>query len=133
MILAPIVCAQQLPRHRLECFGHSFAYVAHLYCIFERCLNSNPQNCRCKQARYQLSHPTPCLATHLPTSPPISLLSHPSPCLSHPSLCSAIHFPTLPPTPLTQSPISLFGVYVCRNCTKMYEYIITNQQDRLLM
>ncbi len=42
----------------LECVGHSFAYVAH-YCIFERCLNSNPECCRSKQARYLLSQASP--------------------------------------------------------------------------
>ncbi len=41
----------------LECVGLSFAYVAH-FCIFERCLDSNPESCRSKQARYQLSHPS---------------------------------------------------------------------------
>ncbi len=39
-----------------------FAYVGH--CIFERCLNSNPDSCRSKQARYQLSHPSPYLLRH---------------------------------------------------------------------
>ncbi len=30
------------------------------FCIFERCLgSSNPESCRSKQARYQLSHPSP--------------------------------------------------------------------------
>ncbi len=29
------------------------------FCIFERCLDSNPESCRSKQARYQLSHPSP--------------------------------------------------------------------------
>ncbi len=28
------------------------------FCIFERCLDSNPESCRSKQVRYQLSHPT---------------------------------------------------------------------------
>ncbi len=28
-------------------------------CIFERCLDSNPESCRRKQARYQLSQPSP--------------------------------------------------------------------------
>ncbi len=45
------------------------------FCIFERCLDSNPESCRSKQARYQLSHPSPWptnhpspyFATHLPT------------------------------------------------------------------
>ncbi len=51
----------------LECVGHSFAYVARPFCIFERCLYSNPENCRSKQARYvQLSHYLPYLATYLP-------------------------------------------------------------------
>jgi hypothetical protein len=36
---------------RLECVGHSFAYVAY-FCIFERCLDSNPES-------YQPSHPSP--------------------------------------------------------------------------
>ncbi len=34
-----------------------------IFCIFERCLGLNPQ---------LLSHPSPCLATHLPSQPPIS-------------------------------------------------------------
>jgi hypothetical protein len=42
----------------LECVVHSFACVAH-FCIFERCLDSNPENCSSKQARYKLSHPSP--------------------------------------------------------------------------
>jgi hypothetical protein len=41
----------------LECVSHSFAYVAHF--VFKRCLDSNPESCRSKQARYQLSHPSP--------------------------------------------------------------------------
>ncbi len=40
----------------LECAGRSLAYVA-IFVFFERCLDSNPESCRCKQARYQLSHP----------------------------------------------------------------------------
>ncbi len=36
------------------------------FCIFEKCLDSNPERCRSKQVRYQLS-------------------SHPSPLLGHPS------------------------------------------------
>ncbi len=39
---------------------------AHLV-FFERCLDSNPESCRIKQARYQLSHPTN-LVTYLPTN-----------------------------------------------------------------
>jgi hypothetical protein len=42
----------------VECVGHSYAQVAHFY-IFERCLDSNKDSCRCKQA-------LPYLATHLP-------------------------------------------------------------------
>jgi hypothetical protein len=30
-----------------------------IFCIFERCLDSNPESCRSKQVRYQLSHPSP--------------------------------------------------------------------------
>jgi hypothetical protein len=29
------------------------------FCIFEKCLDSNPESCYSKQARYQLSHPSP--------------------------------------------------------------------------
>jgi hypothetical protein len=36
------------------------------FCIFERCLDSNPESCRSKQARYELSNPAFFLATHLP-------------------------------------------------------------------
>ncbi len=36
------------------------------FCMFERCLDSNPESCLTKQARYQLSHPSP-------------MISHPSP------------------------------------------------------
>jgi hypothetical protein len=36
------------------------------FCIFERCLDSNPESCHSKQACYhQLSHLRPYLATHL--------------------------------------------------------------------
>ncbi len=38
----------------LQCVGNSFAYVAH-FVFFERCLDSNPESCRSKQARYQLN------------------------------------------------------------------------------
>jgi hypothetical protein len=31
--------------------------MCHPFCIFERCLDSNPESCRSKQARYQFSHP----------------------------------------------------------------------------
>ncbi len=44
----------------LVCVGHSFAYVAH-FCIFERCLDSNPERCRCKQMRYLLYIPRYCI------------------------------------------------------------------------
>ena len=37
-----------------------------LFYIVERCLDSNPESCHSKQARYQLSPPSPYLATHLP-------------------------------------------------------------------
>ncbi len=35
------------------------------FCMFDRCMDSNPENCRSKQARYQLGHPSPL--------PPLSL------------------------------------------------------------
>ncbi len=38
---------------RLECVGHA----CRPFCIFERCLDSNPESCHRKQARYQISHP----------------------------------------------------------------------------
>jgi hypothetical protein len=37
------------------------------FCIFDKCLYLNPESCRSKQARYPLSHPSPYLATPLPT------------------------------------------------------------------
>jgi hypothetical protein len=37
-----------------------------LLCIIERFLDSNAERGRSKRARYQLSHPSPSLATHLP-------------------------------------------------------------------
>ncbi len=70
----------------LQCVEHFFAFVAHF--VFERFLDSNSKSCRSKQARYQLSHPSPCfkhvlqqtnrnyygLGTHDPSySQPISL------------------------------------------------------------
>ncbi len=50
----PIVCWSLL------CFCRAF-------CVFERYLDSNPESCRIKQARYQLNYPSPFLTTHLPT------------------------------------------------------------------
>ncbi len=47
----------------LQCVGHFFAHVAHD--IFLRDF-WNLESCRSKQARYQLSLPSPCLATHFP-------------------------------------------------------------------
>ncbi len=47
----------------LLCLCHTFC-VAH-FSIFESCLDWNPESCRRKQARYQLSHPSLYLATHL--------------------------------------------------------------------
>jgi hypothetical protein len=48
-----------------ECVGHSFA-LCRPFCVFERRLVSNPEGYRSKQARYQLSHPSPSLS-HLST------------------------------------------------------------------
>jgi hypothetical protein len=44
----------------LECAGHCFC-LCRPFCIFERCLDSNPECCRSKQARYQLTHPSHCV------------------------------------------------------------------------
>jgi hypothetical protein len=33
--------------------------ICRSFCIFERCLDSNPESCRSKQARHQLSNPSP--------------------------------------------------------------------------
>ncbi len=49
----------------LECVGHFFAYYV-AYFVFWEMLGSNSDGCRSKQARYQLNHRTPYLATHLP-------------------------------------------------------------------
>jgi hypothetical protein len=40
----------------LEFVGHSFAYIVHFVFLS---LVSNPESCRSKQARCQLSHPSP--------------------------------------------------------------------------
>jgi hypothetical protein len=62
------------------------------FCIFGKCLNSNPESCRSKQVPYQLSHPSSCQLSN----PSPYKLSHLSPCklsrpspyqLSHPSPC----------------------------------------------
>jgi hypothetical protein len=45
----------------LECVVHSFAYVTH-FCIFERCLDSNPESCSSKHrhaTNLVLNHPSP--------------------------------------------------------------------------
>ncbi len=36
------------------------------FCIFERCLNSNPESCRTMRARYLLSNPSPSGYTYQP-------------------------------------------------------------------
>ncbi len=82
------------------------------FCIFGRCLDLNPESCR----RY--SRCATNLATHLPSQPPISLLSRaPISLLSHSSLCLATHLPTQPPNSHAQPPISLvshpFPTYPC--------------------
>ncbi len=107
-------------RVRVVCGHYTTLLLMSPILYFERCLDSNPESCRSKQATCQLSQPSPYLATisltqppvatHLPTQLPISLLSHPSPCvathlpsqppislLSHPSPYLAIHFPAEPP------------------------------------
>ncbi len=61
-----------------------FLYIL-LFGIFERCLDSNPECYRNKQARYQISHTSPCQLSH-----------HPSPSISHPSPYNAEYFQSLP-------------------------------------
>ncbi len=73
--------------------------------FFERCLVSNPNRCRSKQGRYQLSQLSPYLVTHLPAQPPTSLLSHPSSPL-------AIYLPTYPPVSLLSHPSSPLAIYL---------------------
>jgi hypothetical protein len=46
---------------------NALATLCRPICILERCLDSNPENCRSKQVCYQLIHPSTYLATHLPT------------------------------------------------------------------
>ncbi len=53
-----------------ESCGHVLLCVCRPFCIFEGCLDSNPESCHSKQARYQLSHPwlshpSPYIVTHL--------------------------------------------------------------------
>jgi hypothetical protein len=43
----------------LECVGWPLFCLCCLFCIFERCLDSNPESCRSKQVHYQLSHQIP--------------------------------------------------------------------------
>jgi hypothetical protein len=83
------------------------------FMIFEGCLDSNPECCRSKLARYRLSHPSQYRLSHpsqnrlshptpndLATHPSTDLathpyrLSHPSLRLSHPSPDLATHPPT---------------------------------------
>jgi hypothetical protein len=51
------------------------------FCIFERCLDSNPESCCSMQGRYELSHPSPSLNTHFPgLATHLPKYSHQSPC-----------------------------------------------------
>ncbi len=74
----------------LECVAHSFANVAH-FANFQRCLDSNPESCCSKEARYQLSHPSPTQPLNSP-----NLASHPV--ASYSSKTFLIHSPPPPPT-----------------------------------
>ncbi len=90
--------------------------VCRLCCIFERCLDSNPEGCRSKQAR--LATHLPYLATHLPTQPLISLYL-------------ATHLPVQPPISLLsqQPPISLyvyFYIYI-QICVYLQIYMENRQ------
>jgi hypothetical protein len=71
-------------------------------CI-ERCPDTNPESCRSKKARYQLSHPSPTLSHPSPS------LSHPSPSLSLPSLFLCQPSPSLsnPPSSISHPTPSL--------------------------
>ncbi len=42
---------------KLDYVGGSFTLLCRPFMIFEGCLDTNPQCCRRKLARYQLSHP----------------------------------------------------------------------------
>ncbi len=83
-----------------ECVGHSFAFVAH-FCIFERCLDSNPQGAavasRCA-ANNVAAHFIRNLATHLPTNLathlPTNLATHIHDLATHLHNLAA-HFPDL--------------------------------------
>jgi hypothetical protein len=121
-----------------ECVGHSFPYVAHFF-VFLR--DGSIRTQRAAVASRRATN----LATHLPTWPPIPLLSHPSPCLAlisqtletlatHlPNLAThlpnlAIHLPTQPPTSLHKdtcpqtrilSPFMRTG-FECRSETQLF-------------
>ncbi len=49
----------------LECVGHSIVYVAHVVYVRDVWFRTQRAAAR-KQERYQLSHPSPYSATHLP-------------------------------------------------------------------
>ncbi len=85
---------------RISSFLKLTLVLIYVFMIFERCLDWNTENSR--EARQQLSHPSPYLAIHLPTQPPISLLSHLS-------FYLATHFPTQPFIFPSQLPVSLFS------------------------
>ncbi len=55
----------------LNIFWHSFAYycLCGLFCIFERCLDLNPEGCPYKQMRYQLATHLPIYCTYIPALP----------------------------------------------------------------
>ncbi len=42
-------------------------WIYHPFCILKRCLDSNPDSCCSKQARYQLRHLSPSLNLYLPS------------------------------------------------------------------
>jgi hypothetical protein len=53
---------RQLPPSIFNMLPIGFFYIFCLcrpFCIFDRCLESNPESCCSKQARYQLSHQSP--------------------------------------------------------------------------
>ncbi len=82
--------------NRLECVGHSFAYVAHFVFLREVWIQTQ-RAAVASRLVYQLSYQSPYLSTHspflatqLPSWPPKSLLGHPNPFL-------ATQIPSWPP------------------------------------
>ncbi len=76
-------CSRHVARHgRAQLLRITLHYITcRQFVIFEGCLDSNPECCRSKLARYRLSHPSLFWLSH----PSLFWLSHPSLWLSHQS------------------------------------------------